>query len=135
MKAFRAISAILLAVLVLVSSTSFMIGMHVCMGKVQNVALFEKADGCERERTLPPCHRHLKAPCCEDETVIHEGDDFKASAAHFHTVAPVPVDVEQPSVLIAEVIPSSPLSRVQYYNYDPPLLSPDITVEQQVFVI
>jgi hypothetical protein len=135
MKAIRKISAVLLALLVLVSTTSFMVGFHICMGEVQNVALFTKADGCEREQSLPPCHRHMKAPCCEDETYFHEGDDFKASVDHVHQVAPAAIDVEQPLVLLSEVIPSAPSSRIQYHNYDPPLRSCDRTVEHQVFLI
>ena len=135
MKALRSISVVVLALLVLVSSTSFMIGMHFCMGEVQNIALFTKADGCEKEQSLPPCHRHEKAPCCEDETVINKGDDFKASIAQYHVVVPAPLDIEQPPVLISEVSPSAPLSRTHYYNYDPPLRSWDLTVQHHVFLI
>lgn len=133
MKTIRTIAAIVLALLVLVSSTSFMIGMHFCMGEVKNIALFSKADGCEKEKSLPPCHRHVKAPCCEDETVVHQGNDFKASIEHIQMIAPSPI--EQPLVLISEIIPSAPVSRTQYYNYDPPLRSCDLTVEQKVFLI
>jgi hypothetical protein len=135
MKLFRAISSILLAFLVLVSSTSFMVGIHLCAGEVQNVALFAKAEGCEMEKSQPPCHRHMKAPCCEDETVIHSSDDVKSSVFHVNIMAPAPVDMDQPLVLISEVIPTAPFSRIKYYNYDPPLRSYDITVEQQVFLI
>ena len=135
MKAFRTISAILLALLVLVSSTNFMIGMHICMGDVQNVALFTKAEGCEMEQNLPPCHRHSKAPCCEDETVVHKADDVKTNIAQIHIAGPSSIDVELPLVFISEIIPSAPLSRIQYYNYDPPLRSWDLTVEHQVFLI
>lgn len=135
MKLFRTISAILLAFLVLVSSTSFMVGLHICMGEVENIALLTKADGCEKEKSLPACHRNMMAPCCADEVFFHEGDDFKASAEQPCIVAPVPIDIEQPLVLIAEIIPSAPEARIQYYNYDPPLRSCDRTVEHQVFLI
>ena len=135
MKAIRKISAVLLALLVLMSTTSFVVGFHICMGEIQNVALFGKADSCEKEKSLPACHRHSKAPCCADETFFHEGNDFKASVEHIHIVAPTPVDIEQPLVLISEVIPAAPISRTQYYNYDPPLRSCDLTVEHQVFLI
>ena len=135
MKAFRSISAVLLALLVLISSTSFMIGMHLCMGEVQNIALFTKAEGCEKEQSLPPCHRHTTAPCCEDETVIHKSDDLKASIAHMHVAIQAPMDLEQPLILISEVIPAAPLSRFKYYSYDPPLRSCDLTVEHNVFLI
>jgi hypothetical protein len=112
-----------------------MIGMHFCMGKVQNIALFSKADGCEMEKNLPPCHRHAKAPCCEDATVIHKGEDFKTSIAKIHIVAPTPITIDLPLVLISEVIPGAPISRVQFYQYDPPGRSYDLTVEHQVFLI
>lgn len=135
MKAFRPIAAVVLVLLVLVSSTSFMVGMHLCMGEVQNIAFFSKAEGCEKEQSLPPCHRHTKAPCCDDETVIHEADDFKASVAHNHAPVPAPMDIEQPLILISEVIPTAPLARLRYHNYDPPLRSCDLTVEHQVFLI
>jgi hypothetical protein len=135
MKATRSISAILLAILVLVSSTSFMVGMHICMGKVQNIALFGKAESCQKEKALPACHKHMKPACCEDETVIHEGTDFKGSIEHIHIAVPAPVDIEQAVALISEVIPSSPLAQFKYYNYDPPLRSCDLTVEHQVFLI
>ena len=135
MKVIHSISAVLLALLVLVSSTSFMVGFHICMGEVQNVALFTKADGCEKEQSLPPCHRHLKAPCCEDATYVHDGDDFKASIDHYQAVAPAQINIEHPMVLISEVIPDSPISRTRYYKYDPPLRSCDLTVVHQVFLI
>lgn len=134
MKALRSISAVILAFLVLVSSTSIMVGFHICMDEVQNVALFAKADGCEKEQSLPPCHRHSNAPCCDDETVIHKGDDFKATAKT-QIIAPAPVALEQPLILIAEIIPAAPLARTHYYNYDPPLRSCDLTVAHQVFLI
>ena len=135
MKAIRSISATLLAVLVLVSSTSFTVGMHFCMGEVKNIALFGKAESCQREKALPACHKHMKPACCKDEVVYHEGTDFKASIAHYHIDAPAALDIEQTLVLISEVIPVSPVASTKYCNYDPPLRSFDLTVEHQVFLI
>ena len=135
MKAFRSIAAVALAILVMVSSTSFMVGMHLCMGEVQNIALFSKAEGCEKEQNLPLCHRHSTAPCCEDETIIHESDDLKSASAHMHVAIPAPTDFERPLILISEVIPAAPLSRFKYYSYAPPFRSCDLTVEHQAFLI
>lgn len=135
MKAVRSISALILAILVLLSSTSFMVGMHLCQGEVQNVALFSKADGCEMEQRLPPCHRHTKAPCCEDETIINKADDFKACATHYQPSAPTSLDIEQPLVLISDIIPAASVARFKYHDYDPPLRSHDLTVALRVFLI
>ena len=135
MKAIRSILAVILAIMVLVSSTSFMVGMHICMGEVQNVALFGKADSCQKEKALPACHKHMKPACCEDELVYHEGTDFKGSVEHIHIAVPAPIDIEQAVVLISEVIPASPIAQFKYYNYDSPLRSCYLTVEHQVFLI
>lgn len=135
MKAARSISAVVLAALVLVSSTSFMVGMHFCMGELQNVALFTEADGCPNEQRVPTCHRPAKSPCCAEEVVIHEADDFKVSQGNIQLAPVVSIEIAQPLVLISELIPVAPRSRVNYYNYDPPLRSCDLTVEHQVFLI
>jgi hypothetical protein len=135
MKAVRSISAVILAIMVLVSSTSFMIGMHICMGEVQDVALFTKADVCEMEKSLPPCHRHAKTPCCEDGSVIHKGEDFKASFSKIEITVPAAIDIVQPLLLISEIIPAAPTSRIKHYTYDPPWRSCDLIVEHQVFLI
>ncbi len=134
MTRYRAILTVAFALLVLFSSSSFMVGMHLCGGHVQNVALFSKAEGCEMEKKLPPCHKQTE-PCCEDETVIHSGEDFNVSATDI-SPSPVPLwDATLPLVLISEIIPSSPTSRTRFYKYDPPTRAGDITVSLQVFLI
>jgi hypothetical protein len=135
MKLFRIISIVAFCLLVVFSSSSFMIGIHICSGSVQDVALFTKAQSCANEKKMPPCHKKESKPCCEDKSVIHEGQDIKSDVSKLQ-LAPVPViDIDQPLVLIAEVIPSSSLARTEYHNYDPPLRWTDITVEHQVFLI
>ncbi|HEY3406369.1 MAG TPA: hypothetical protein VGK59_23435 [Ohtaekwangia sp.] len=134
MKVIRSISIILLAVLSLVASTRFTVGMHFCMGEIKSVALFTKAPACFNEKEVPPCHRKAK-PCCEDQTVVHEEEDFKLSASSFYTYVPVATDIERPAVFVSEIIPAAPLSKIQYHQYDPPLRTCDITVAYRVFLI
>lgn len=135
MNAFRAISSALLALLVLISSTSITVGMHLCMDEIQNVALFAKAEGCEKEQSLPPCHSRETAPCCADETLVHQADDLSSSITHFNLVSNVPLHLEQPLLLISELIPSSAVAQTHYIHYDSPLRSWDLTVRNQVFLI
>jgi hypothetical protein len=136
MKLIRTLLAAVLAILVLVSSSNFMVGIHMCMGQVQNVALFTKAEGCEMEKSQPPCHRHVKAPCCDDKTVVHKGDDLKASSLSLQYNASFAVAGDgQAFFLQAEIIPQAPTSRTQFYNYDPPLRSCDRVIQHQVFLI
>lgn len=134
MRIFRTIAAVALAFLVLVSSTNFVIGVHYCMGKVKDVAFLAKADACKNETKLPPCHKQSK-PCCEDETIIHKGDDLKASANQLHFTMPAAIEMEQPPVLVAEIIPAAPVTYREHYLYDPPLRTCDITVAHRVLLI
>jgi hypothetical protein len=134
MKIVRTIAAVILAFLVLVSSTNFVIGVHYCMGKVKDVAFLTKADACKNETKLPPCHKQTK-PCCEDETILHKGDDLKAPVNQLDFTLPVAIEMEQPLVLLAEIIPSSPVAHREHYLYDPPLRSYDITLAHHVFLI
>ena len=135
MKLLRSILSFTLALLVLFSASSFTLGIHLCCGEIQDVALFAKADGCEKKETLPACHTPKKVACCEDETIVHDGQGFKASVTQIDIAPSTSIDLEQPLVLISEIIPTAPSSRIQYHNYDPPLRSSDRTVSLQVFLI
>jgi hypothetical protein len=121
--------------LVLVSSSSFMVGLHFCGGKIQNVALFDKAPGCEKEKQLPPCHRHETPACCKDTAVIHDGEEFSTAKADVSIAPTFLVEVAQPPVIISEVIQSASISTPRFYNYDPPLRAPNLTVTLEVFLI
>ena len=125
-----------MAFLVLVSSSSFMVGIHWCAGEIQNMALLSKAEGCEMEKNLPPCHKHIASePCCEDEAILHEGEGFKASVSDIAISMSPALDLELPHVILSEVIPSVSFLHPDYYNYDPPLRSYDLTVSHRVFLI
>lgn len=134
MKKFRTISSFFLAMLLLVSSTSFVVGIHLCGGEVQNVALFSSAEACKKSDTIPPCHRHAVPDCCEDETVVHNADEF---SSHAGLAIDIPVSTDQvvlTQVVVAEVIPSSSFVS-PYLTYTPPLPAPDLTVVHCVFLI
>lgn len=135
MKIVRKACAMVLLMLVLVSGSSFMVGMHFCGGQLQNLALFDKAPGCEKERQLPPCHRHETPACCQDASVIHDGEEFSSSKVDISIAPAFIVEVAQPPVILSEVIASTTVSIPRFYNYDPPLRAPDLTVTLQVFLI
>lgn len=139
MKVIHSILTVLLALLVLVSSTSFSVNMHVCGGHVSSVALVQKAAPCPME-VMPPCHRgiHLEKKsngCCEDKSVVFEGKDFSSKVEHISFEL-------QNSSWIAElpyIISIIPSSYTQAYSsftlYKPPLLSQDISVLVHSFQI
>jgi hypothetical protein len=134
MNRFRPILSATFAIMVLFSSSSFMVGIHLCKGHVQNIALLNKADACGMEKQMPPCH-HESKPCCEDESIIHQGSDFQVSSTDI-SLSPMPaVDIELVPIVLSEVIPSTPVSRTHFHNYDPPFQAADRIVSFQVFLI
>jgi hypothetical protein len=135
MKFLKTISVVTLAFLVLVSSSSFIVGIHRCAGEIQNMALLSKAEGCDMQKNLSPCNKHVAAPCCEDETILHQGEGFKASVSDIAISESPTLDLELPHVILSEVIPSVPFLQPEYYNYYPPLRSYDLTVSHRVFLI
>jgi hypothetical protein len=135
MKLFRSILSIAFALLVLFSSSSFMVGIHLCGGQIENIALFTKSDGCDMEKKMPACHKPQTKPCCDDETIIHNGEDFKVTITDV-SISPNPAsDMELPHVIISEVIPSAPVSLTSFHHYSPPLRAADLTISFKVFLI
>jgi hypothetical protein len=118
---------------VLVSGTNFIVGYHLCGGRVQNVAVFAQAEGCAMEQ-LPPCHRKMTKSCCEDKEVFHEGDDIKSAAVSFDLSVPFIGEQANAPVLITEVI-NHEAPFFFDLDYDPPIPLTDLTVSLQVFLI
>ena len=136
MKLVRSISAILLAFLVLMSSTSFMVGMHFCRNEVKSVAIFSKAEQCARHQQKEPvCPAHTKSDCCKDEAYVHEGDDFKNAISNSDVSGPSFTIASTPFIFVSEVVPSSGINNYLFIQYDPPLYSCDLTVSLGVFLI
>ena len=135
MSRLRPAISMIFAFLVIFSSSNFMVGLHICSGEIRNIALFGKADGCKNEKKLPPCHRQESMPCCQDETIIHDSDDFQANPVQLDLASHATLDLIQPAVILSEVISSTTVTSPRYYNYDPPLRSCDLTVTFQSFLI
>lgn len=132
----RTISSLLLALLVLASSTSFVVGVHLCGGRVDNVAFLQKASPCPMEQKLPPCHK-AKSSCCDDALITHDAQELKNDITHFDlTVYSTPWVIQYP-VLIAEIIPAITNATTSSFRlYDPPsLYTDDRPATLQVFRI
>jgi hypothetical protein len=135
MNLFRTISVFALAFLVLLSSSSFIVGLHFCGGQVAHVALLSEADKCAMEKSLPTCHKQVTTSCCDDETIVHEAEGFKAASHESALIPLIAVDQDLTSVIISSIIPENPVAQNFYDRYDPPLRSYDRVVSLQVFLI
>lgn len=139
MKQFKSIFTIALALLVLVSSSSFMVNMHLCGGELQSVSFIEEAAPCPMEVNLPPCHKNMakqKNDCCEDSHLAFEGKDFSFSVKSQHEVAVVATGFVVELPFIMEVVQiNEALTASNYIPYKPPIVERDIPVFVQSFLI
>lgn len=134
MKVFRSIGSLFLALLVLVASSNFFVGVHACQGKVKAIAFLQDADGCDHS-TLPPCHRAMMKNCCDDQHIEHAAQDLKKDVASHAGPTPLSTDVIHTPVVLAELIPSLSISSTHATVYHPPLLAANITLLHEVFLI
>ena len=136
MKLFKSISSILLALLVLVSSSSFMVSMHFCGGHVQSFSLIKKAAPCSLEVQQAPCHKRMaikKSTCCDDKDVAFEGKNFSSKVHSLSTntsasIAMLPLIMEVVQINVA-------LIASNHNSYKPPIVGRDIPVLVQSFLI
>jgi len=139
MKLLRTIISLSLALMVLISSSSFVVNMHFCGGHVQSVSLIEDAAPCPMEVQIPPCHKEMvlkKSGCCEDTRVAFEGKDFSAKIQDFSLLAWQSINWMATLPMIMEVIQVH--EALSYYNhtpYKPPMVERDIPVLVQSFLI
>lgn len=126
---WRQLFHIILASLLLVSTTGITVKRHYCLGQFQFASLNIWSLPCcaEDAQNIPPC-------CSDDYEHIQVKDDFQLFAG---------VDLIIPDVLTALPavhlqkikIETEELSKVFYQNYKPPLISIDRQVELQSFLI
>ncbi|WP_418501341.1 HYC_CC_PP family protein [Flagellimonas sp.] len=125
----------LLALLVLLSTVSWTVDKHLCMGRVMDISLFAHADDCGMEEAMTAMDdQSIQNSCCDDESFTVQGqDDLKLSWNDF--------DLEHQHFLVAfaqsylnlfvpvEEIPAP------HEKYPPPILVKDIHILDQVFLI
>jgi hypothetical protein len=129
--------SMIMAVLLLASTTSWTVGKHYCMGRVMDVSFFSKAEDCGMELhqladTLT--YNWENAHCCDDETVYIAGqNDLKVSLDK--------LTFEQYRFIASWVYHYIDLFEglqdhvVPFKYYPPPILVKEITLWDQVFLI
>ena len=85
---FRKIAHIIVAALILVSTTGFTINMHYCHNQLIDLALFAPAKSCCDTSSGKPCdtgNEIKKMSHCEDESIqVETTDDFVGSSPAFN---------------------------------------------------
>lgn len=124
-----------MALLLLLSTVSWTIDKHTCMGRVMDVALFAKADSCGMDDAMQAREDDsLENHCCAEETLTLQGqDDLKIS---FNDIS-FDQQVFFVAFTIAYVNSLTVLEQQKLTNeyYPPPLLVKDIQLFDETFLI
>ncbi|NHE57143.1 HYC_CC_PP family protein [Cyclobacterium plantarum] len=136
MKAFKKIATLFLSLIVLLSSMSFTLNRHLCMGEIEKVSLFKEVEACKMH--AKSCHddtnESSKEDCCENEQLVVQGQDELTKASIFKQPQPEMSAVLYLLVAYFTVNTFQP-DVVPHQHYAPPLIRQDIPVLIQSFLI
>ena len=133
-RAIKAISNILLAVVLLVTSMGVTVNKHYCMGQLKDVSVFHEAESCMKTMKMEMkggCSMH----CCENITEEFKVEDFNKANFTTNLAAEYSLLAVITYVLIDFDLISLAESYTHYLNYKPPLIELDIPVLVQSFLL
>jgi hypothetical protein len=143
------ITAISMALLMMLSSTGFSMDIHYCQDQLKSVSLLGKAKSCHEKQETPPCHKMKKSchhkednvskadkdNCCHNETVVIEKSDLDATPTQLSTVQDIQLDFVAAFVAVYVFNYSVQADFQPYAQYKPPLPDRDVQVLYQTFLI
>lgn len=123
-----------MALLLLLSTVSWTIDKHLCMGRVMDIAFFVEADDCGMEAAASLIDEDFINHCCSDESFTQQGqDDLKLNWND--------IELEQQFFIVSFAHSYSRLfiglkkEVVPHEQYPPPELVKNIQLLDQVFLI
>ena len=133
------IATFFLAIFMLFSTSSFAVDMHFCCNKLVDMAFFSKAESCKdiaqhKNNTSKQCTSIQEKDCCDNHTLIKKGDDaFKKSNNISENETLVFLNTFFYTYInLFEGLENNVIS---FQAYRPPLLSTDIILVNETFLI
>lgn len=124
--------AITMAFLVLFSTLSFTVDMHYCGGSLVDLAILKKAEGCGMSMVFSDTMAEMH--CCTDVELVQQGqDDLQTTFESLSFEQQLFVAAFTYShMLLWEEITEDP---ILFKEYSPPLLTQDVQLLYQTFLI
>ncbi|MCP9200206.1 hypothetical protein MKO06_09820 [Gramella sp. GC03-9] len=136
---FTKILAFFLTATIFFSTSSFTVDMHFCCNKLVDMALLGKAKVCqdkelEKDSTTKQCTSIQEKDCCSNQTLVKTGDD---------TIKKVNTQLESEDIFFLRTFFYTYLNLfegleaniVPFKHYRPPLLSKDLQVLNEIYLI
>ena len=129
---------IILAVLLFISSTGFVVNKHYCQNELKSMAIFHKAEPCHQEKAMKSCPMHSsgekeKKGCCDDETEYVKASDEQVASSFQIDLQVTPVLLAAIFVVFNIELPALDSNTLHYLTYKPPIVLNDLSVLLQVF--
>ena len=128
-KVYHILTSVTLAIIVLVSTSSFTISQHYCFGRLVETSVFTANIGCSPKKVdgkKQSCDTILKKTCCDDKHFVVEGiDDLKFENYTFNldfedVIQPTPTSYSHSIEFATEK------SQLIYFSYKPPPITKSI---------
>ena len=134
-KVFHKIVSMVMALMLLLSTISWTVEKHTCMGRVMDVALFPKPQDCGMEAAMRVMEKDAdENHCCGEETLTLQGqDDLKIAFNDIHLGQQVFLVAFTRAYIVLQTNIEQQTSTNEYYP--PPLLVRDIQLLDEIFLI
>ncbi|MFI2742968.1 HYC_CC_PP family protein [Zhouia sp. PK063] len=137
-KIITKIFATLLTLVVLLSTFSFTVDKHYCMGNLVSVSVIKDAKSCGMDMQLQESHTSSKQiltkSCCKDEKQFIKGqNEIKTNTHDVHLDHAIVVAAFVTSYL--QLFENLPKKEIPFQDYAPPILVRDINVLHDTFLI
>lgn len=134
-----------LSLLVLLSTSGWVLSKHYCGGVLKNVALFGEATPCHDNKLMKSCPLHGSMPasngqssddndCCDTTNELIKLDNEEAKLSAEFNLSNHPVLIVVLMILGDLVLDSCDDKTTHYLSYKPPLLVCDLPVRLQTFL-
>lgn len=124
-----------MAILVLLSTVSWTIEKHTCMGRVMDVAFFTKADDCGMAAAVMAMGDDtVENHCCGDEVVTLQGQDDLQQSLKDYSLGQQFFLVAFTTSYLQVFLPAERQTNLNEY-YPPPPLIKDIQLLDETFLI
>ncbi|WP_166961715.1 MULTISPECIES: HYC_CC_PP family protein [Yeosuana] len=136
---FSKILSFLLAALILLTTSSFRVNIHYCDNELVSMAFFGKAKVCEdyiekNDFSVKNCSALHEKDCCDSQTIVKQADNvFETSKSELRiqTIVFLNTFYYTYQNLFAE----KEKNLVPFDNYRPPLLTKDVQILLETYLI
>jgi len=136
---FSKIISFFLAALILLSTSSFTVDMHFCCNKLVDMSLIGKAKVCaekvqKKKEPTKQCTTLQEKDCCSNQSFVKTGDDT-IKKANTQLEAETIIFLNTFFYVYVNLFEGLEKNIVPFKQYRPPLLSKDIQILHETYLI